>query len=190
MTARQALEVLARSRGDKVVITTMTAVGVWPELSDTPRDFAYMPSAMGHGFGLALGMALAQPGLGVILITGDGSALMNLGGLVTVAQNPADVCLIILDNGLYEVTGGQPTPGAGRTDFAALARAAGIGQAYAFDDLNAWEQGAAQALSAKGPSLVWLSVEGKLGQKTPRPPRPMSEQIVRLRQSLGCGYSP
>jgi thiamine pyrophosphate-dependent acetolactate synthase large subunit-like protein len=184
MTARQALETLARHRGDRVVITTMTSVGVWPELSDTPRDFAYMPSAMGHGFGLALGLALSRPALGVILITGDGSALMNLGGLVTLAQNPADVCLVVLDNGLYEVTGGQPTPGAGRTDFAGLARAAGIARAYAFDDLAAWEQGAAQALTGPAPSLIWLKVEGKLGQKTPRPPRPMVEQIARLRQSL------
>jgi thiamine pyrophosphate-dependent acetolactate synthase large subunit-like protein len=184
MTARQALEVLARHRGDRVVITTMTAVGVWPELSDTPRDFAYMPSAMGHGFGLALGLALSRPGLGVILVTGDGSALMNLGGLVTLAQNPADVCFVLLDNGLYEVTGGQPTPGAGRTDFAGLARAAGISRSYAFDELKAWEAGAAEALSGQGPALVWLKVEGKLGQKTPRPPRPMAEQIARLRGAL------
>ena len=48
MTARQALEVLAAHRANHVVITTMTAVGVWPGLSDTPLDFAYIPSAMGH----------------------------------------------------------------------------------------------------------------------------------------------
>jgi thiamine pyrophosphate-dependent acetolactate synthase large subunit-like protein len=187
MTARQALEVLARHRQDKVVITTMTAVGVWPELSDTPRDFAYMPSAMGHGFGLALGLALAKPGVGVILITGDGSALMNLGGLVTLAQNPADVCFVLLDNGLYEVTGGQPTPGAGRTDFAGLARATGIARVYEFDELKAWEEGAAEALRGSGPALVWLKVVGQLGQKTPRPPRPMAEQIARLREALDNG---
>jgi thiamine pyrophosphate-dependent acetolactate synthase large subunit-like protein len=184
MTARQALEVLAGHRGDRVVITTMTAVGLWPELSDTPRDFAYMPSAMGHGFGLALGLALARTGLGVILITGDGSALMNLGGLVTLAQNPADVFFVLLDNGLYEVTGGQPTPGAGWTDFAGLARAAGVARAYTFDDLKAWQQGAAQALARPGPALIWLKVEGQLGQKTPKPPRPMPEQIARLREAL------
>ena len=48
MTQEQALEVLARHRGDRIVLTTMTAVGVWPRLSDTPLDFAYMPSAMGQ----------------------------------------------------------------------------------------------------------------------------------------------
>ena len=58
MTPREALDVLAAHRGDKVVITTMTAVGLWPQLSDTPLDFAYMPSAMGHGPALGLGLAL------------------------------------------------------------------------------------------------------------------------------------
>src|SRR4051794_9784566 len=113
MTTRQALEVIARYRDGKVVITTMTAVGVWPALSDTPLDFAYMPSAMGHGVGLGLGLGLAHPERGVIVITGDGSMLMNLGSLVTLAENPADIFLVVLDNGLYEVTGGQAVPGAG-----------------------------------------------------------------------------
>ena len=54
MTQRQSLEVLARHRGDRVVITTMSSVGIWPELSDSPLDFHYIPSAMGHGPDLAL----------------------------------------------------------------------------------------------------------------------------------------
>ena len=66
---------------------------------------------------------------------------MNLGCLVTLASHPADVYLLVVDNGVYEVTGGQPTPGAGRTDFAALARAAGIPRVYAFDTLPAWQSG-------------------------------------------------
>src|SRR5262249_19225377 len=124
MTQKEALEVLAAHRGTHVVITTMVAVGVWPGLSDTPLDFAYMPSAMGHGPALGLGLALAQPGRGVVVVNGDGSMLMNLGSLVTLANQPADVYLLVMDNGLYEVTGGQPTAGTGHTDFAGLARAA------------------------------------------------------------------
>ncbi len=93
--------------------------------------------------------------------------------------------LIILDNGLYEVTGGQPTPGAGRTDFAGMARAAGIARVYSFDTVEAWEAGAGEALSGMGPVVIWLLNEGRLGQRTPRPPRPMAEQIARLREALG-----
>lgn len=185
MTHREALEVLAHHRGDRVVVTTMTAVGLWPGLSDTPLDFAYMPSSMGQGPALALGLALAQPGRGVIVINGEGSMLMNLGSLVTLADNPADVYLLVLDNGLYEVTGGQPTAGSGHADFAGMARAAGIRRVYSFDTREAWEAGAAEALTGAGPVVVCLRVEGRLGQKTPRPPRPMAEQISRLRQALG-----
>jgi thiamine pyrophosphate-dependent acetolactate synthase large subunit-like protein len=60
-----------------------------------------------------------------VVVCGDGHLLMNLGCLVTLAAHPADVFLVVVDNGVYEVTGGQPSPGAGRTDFAGLARAAG-----------------------------------------------------------------
>src|SRR5436189_4896595 len=120
MTQRAALEVLAKVRGDRIVITTMTTAGIWPQLSDTPLDFAYIPSSMGQGPALGLGLALAQPGRGAIVVNGDGCTLMNLGCLVTLASNPADVYLLIMDNGLYEVTGGQPIAGAGRTDFAGL----------------------------------------------------------------------
>ena len=185
MTAQQALQVLADHRGERIVITTMTAVGVWPALSDTPLDFAFMPSAMGHGPGLALGLALACPGRGVIVVNGDGSMLMSLGSLVTLAAHPADVYLVVMDNALYEVTGGQVTAGAGRADFAALARAAGIRRVYAFAALPDWERGAAEALAGPGPVVIHLPVEGRLGQKTPRPPRPMAEQIQRLREWIG-----
>src|SRR3954466_1683548 len=132
MSVRQALEVLARHRGDRVVVTTMTSGGVWPALSDTGLDFAYLPSSMGQGPALGLGLALAQPGRGVIVVNGDGCTLMNLGCLVTLANHPADVYLIVMDNQLYEVTGGQKTAGTGHVDFAALARAAGIPRVYTF----------------------------------------------------------
>src|SRR5438309_8976268 len=109
MTQRQALEVLAAHRGQRIVLTTMSSVGIWPELSDTPLDFAYIPSSMGQGLSLGMGLALAQPKQGVIVVAGDGSMLMNLGSLVTLANHPANVFLVIIDNGLYEVTGGQRT---------------------------------------------------------------------------------
>ncbi|MBL8794877.1 MAG: thiamine pyrophosphate-binding protein [Planctomycetia bacterium] len=184
MMHRDALEVVAQHRGDRIVLTTMGSVGIWPQFSDTPLDFHYIPSAMGQGPALGLGLALAHPQRGVIVFNGDGCTLMNLGCLVTLGNYPASLYLIIIDNGLYEVTGGQPRVGAGRTDFAALARGAGITRVYSFDDLEAWRQGAAEALSGPGPTVIWLKVEGKQGQKTPSAPRPMREQIARLREAL------
>src|SRR5262249_61350018 len=140
-------------RGDRMVVTTMSAVAIWPTISDTPLDFAYLPSSMGQAPALGLGLALAQPGRGVVVVNGDGSMLMNLGNLVTLAHHPADLFLLILDNQLYEVTGGQTTAGTGHTDFAALARAAGIKRVYTFDTLETWQSGAAEALSGRGPVM-------------------------------------
>jgi thiamine pyrophosphate-dependent acetolactate synthase large subunit-like protein len=185
MTQRQALEVLAGHRGEHVVITTMSACGIWPSLSDSLLDFAYIPSAMSQAPALGLGLALAQPSRGVIVVNGDGCMLMNLGCLVTLAQNPANVYLLVLDNALYEVTGGQPTAGSGHTDFAGMARAAGVRRVYQWDTLEGWRAGAAEALTGPGPVVVWLKVEGRLGQQTPKAPRPLGEQIARLKQALG-----
>src|SRR4051794_33405087 len=99
MTQQQALEVILPQRGDRVVISTMSSAGIWPGLSNSPLDFAYIPSAMGHAPALGLGLALAQPGRGVIVLNGDGCMLMSLGCLVTLAQYTAPIYLVILDNG-------------------------------------------------------------------------------------------
>ena len=184
MDARAALEVLAAHRGDHVVLTTMSAVAVWPQLSDTPLDFAYIPSSMSQGPALGLGLALAQPGRGVVVVNGDGCMLMSLGSLVTIANHPANLYLLIFDNEIYEVTGGQPTAGTGHVDFAAMARAAGIQRVYVFDALEEWRAQAAEVLSGSGPVVAWLRVEGKYGQATPKASLPMAEQIERLQRVL------
>ena len=184
MTQEQALQVVVPNRAGRIVVTTMSSAGIWPRLSDSPLDFAYIPSAMGHAPGLALGLALAQPDRGVIVMNGDGCMLMNLGSLVTLANQAVPVYLLILDNGLYEVTGGQVHAGKGHADFALLARGAGLRRVYTFETLEAWRAGAGEALSGPGPVVVWLKVEGRLGQKTPKPPRPMQEQIKRLQGAL------
>ena len=183
MTHPEALAILAAHRGDRVVLTTMGSVGLWPNLSDTPLDFAYIPSSMGQGVALGLGLALAT-GRGVVAVSGDGSLLMNLGCLVTVANHPAPLTVVLIDNGLYEVTGGQDVAGAGRTDFAGLARSAGITRVYAFDDAAAWREAAGEILAGPGPAFVWLKVRGERGHQTPTAPRPMAIQIERLRAAL------
>ena len=133
---------------------------------------------------MGLWLALAT-GRGVVVLSGDGSLLMNLGCLVTVAAHPAPLTVVLIDNGLYEVTGGQTVAGAGRTDFAGLARAAGIGRVYTFADVPAWTAGIDEVLAGPGPTFVWLKVESEYGKKTPTAPRPMAEQIDRLRGALG-----
>jgi thiamine pyrophosphate-dependent acetolactate synthase large subunit-like protein len=185
MSHREALEVLAKQRGHHLVLTTHGSVDLWVSLSDTPLDFSYVPAAMGQGPALGLGLALAQSRHGVVVVTGDGSVLMNLGCLVTLANYPADLYLIVVDNGVYEVTGGQLTPGAGRTDFAGLARAAGIHRVYSCQTVAEWRAIATEALSGPGPVVVWLKVLARPGERAPTTMRPMAEQVARLRGIFG-----
>jgi sulfopyruvate decarboxylase subunit beta len=180
MTHREALEVLAAHRRDHVVVTTMGSAGIWPQLSNSPRDFHYLPSSMGQAVPLGLGLCLAKPDVPVVVLVGDGGLLMNLGCLVTAAQFAVPLHILLIDNGLYEVTGGQPVANAGRTDFAAFARGAGIKRVYSCDSREAWAVAAGEALSGTGPVFVWLKVQGERGKATPMPPRPMAEQIARL----------
>ena len=124
-----AIETLVKLRGERIVVTTMGAAREWPKLSDHPLDLHYIPSAMGQAPALGLGLALAKPKREVLVVTGDGAMLMNLGALVTiVASRATNLTLIVLDNGLYEVTGGQRTAAAAaaRVDLAAIAQAAGF----------------------------------------------------------------
>jgi thiamine pyrophosphate-dependent acetolactate synthase large subunit-like protein len=185
VTEKEALEVVAHNRGEKVVITTMSATGLWPEISDAPLDFHYLPSTMGQGPSLALGLAMSGSSQGVIVINGDGCTLMNLGCLVTIARHPADLWTIVMDNGIYQVTGGQPTAGQDLVDFAAVARGCGVRRVYEFEDAAAWKSAAPEVLSGKGPVLVRLAVDARYGLKGPSAPRPMKAQLARLRGALG-----
>lgn len=184
MTLTDALLPLVHHRGDCVVVTTMSAVGEWPKWGDSPLDFHYLPSSMGQGVPLGLGIALARPGRGVIVVTGDGGLLMNLGCLVTLAGHDVPVAVVLIDNGLYEVTGGQPVAGAGVTDFAGLATAAGLKSVRSYRDAKTWNSDCHSFLASATPSFAWLKVTGERGKLTPRAPRPMAEQIVSLKRAI------
>jgi thiamine pyrophosphate-dependent acetolactate synthase large subunit-like protein len=186
MTHREALKVLAAHRGQHLVLTTHGSIDLWVSLSDTALDFSFVPISMGQGPGLGLGLALAQTRHGVVVVTGDGSVLMNLGSLVTLANHPAPLYLLIVDNGVYEVTGGQATAGSGRVDFAGLARAAGVRRVYRCDTADAWRETAAEALAGPGPVVVWLKVAARPDERPPVAARPMAEQIALLRKLLGA----
>src|SRR5262245_42703323 len=135
MTKEQFLKPLAQHRGDAVVVTTMGTVIPWGSYSNSDLDFASADSAMGHAADLALGIALACPERKVVCLNGDGSMLMSLGTLVTAAQSAAaNFVLFVIQNNTYEITGNQPIPGAGLSNFKMLAEAAGFPKAYAFSD--------------------------------------------------------
>src|SRR3954451_5146378 len=91
-----------------------------------PQNF-YMVGSMGLACPIALGVALAQPRRGVIALEGDGSILMSLGCLATIGMvKPKNLAIIIMDNGLYQITGKQPTATKDTADVVEIAIGAGI----------------------------------------------------------------
>lgn len=191
MSLVAALEVLRQVRTDQIVVSSMGTAREWPRLSHHPLDLHYVPSAMGQVAILGLGLALAQPARRVIALSGDGSLLMNLGCLVTIAAcEPANFTLILFDNSVFEVTGGQKTAAgasqaAGRpVDWIALARSAGIQTAVHFDHLADWQSQAAENLLLVGPSLIVLKVAPVTSDFSLESPGPIAERLARFRAAL------
>lgn len=182
LTQSQFLEPLARRRTDQIVVSTMSLVRAWGRLSKHELDFAFADSAMGHAQSLALGIAIAQPRRRVICLNGDGSMLMSLGSLVTIAQCRArNFVLFVAQNNTYEVTGNQATPGAGAVEFHQVARACGFPEAFHFSDARDYERNLDKILHLQGPVLVSIRLEP--GQETP-PNRKQSEDAPYLRGSI------
>jgi sulfopyruvate decarboxylase subunit beta len=182
-----ALQVLVELRKpDQIVVTNQGSARVWPQLGKNPLDFHYNPSTMGGAIPLALGLTLAQPSRDVLAVSGDGALLMSLGSLVTVmAAGLTNLTVVVLNNGLYEVTGGQKTPATDvAVDYCGLARAAGFSAVAEFQDLSDWQLRAAATLALPGPRFISLIVRPTPSEYLRLPTPPLAEQIERLRSVL------
>jgi thiamine pyrophosphate-dependent acetolactate synthase large subunit-like protein len=120
----------------------------------------YMLGSMGLAVPIALGVALAQPKRHVLALEGDGSLLMQLGCLATVAMlAPRNLTIVVMDNGIYQITGSQPTPAAAAADFVAIARGAGVtASAWAADEED-FDRLVAEALARGGPTLIAARID-------------------------------
>jgi len=145
-----------------------------------PQNF-YMLGSMGLAAPIALGVAIAQPARRVVALEGDGSILMQLGCLATIATlHPRNLVLVIMDNGMYQITGAQPTATAATADIVAIARGAGIAKSAWAADESDFEQLLERALAEDGPSLIAVRIDGKpaVGQ-TERDPAQIRDRFMR-----------
>ena len=145
-------------RTDDIVVAVYQSCFDW--LCLCPRDLNYVAvGAMGQASSHGLGLALANPDRRVIVLDGDGSLLMNLGSLVTVANAaPANFWHFLSANRVYEVNGSHPIPGGEAVDFAGLASAAGYRSARRFDDLHEFTSGLAEVFAAPGPQMTVMEL--------------------------------
>lgn len=132
----------------------------------------YQVGSMGCASAMGLGVAL-NVGRPVVVLDGDGAALMKLGNLATIGgEAPENLIHVVLDNGVHDSTGGQATVSA-NVDFAGVALACGYAGAAACDDLDGFEAAFQTALGAPGPHLIHLRIApgsiAKLGRPTVKP---------------------
>ena len=114
---------------------------------------------MGQTTSAAFGLAMGLPDEKVVLFDAEGSLLMNLGVLASVAgKKPKNFYHFLLDNGCYATTGGQPVPNSDEINYAGMAREAGYAAAYEFDDLEDFATSVQEILGKEGPVFVAVKV--------------------------------
>jgi len=144
-----------------------------------PQNF-YMLGSMGLAVPIAHGVALAQPHRRVFALEGDGSILMQLGSLATVAsRGQKNLAIVIMDNGAYQITGGQATLTAQGADVVAMARGAGLLQSAWAADEGGFEELVDLALREDGPWLIGCRIDAsKPAQTTDRDPARIRDRFM------------
>ena len=146
---------IAKLRCDEAVVGGIgnTHFDLWAS-GQRAQNF-YMLGSMGLAAPIALGVALAQPARRVFALEGDGSLLMQLGALGTIAAvKPPNLAVIVFDNGMYQITGAQPALTAKGVDLVAMARGAGMTHcAWATDEAH-FEALVDAALDGTGPAFI------------------------------------
>jgi phosphonopyruvate decarboxylase len=179
------LRVISAARGDAIVVPTMTTAPAWRTIA--PGDLSVTcVGFMGGASSLGLGLALARPDRRVLVLDGDGSLLMQLGSLATVAgAAPRNLVHFLFKNGVYHTSGAQGIPGGLSVDFVMMAKGAGYRTAIAIDDLGDFERRLPEILRAEGPVLVELHTG--LAEQTPMTVRertPLHQQLEDARTKL------
>jgi sulfopyruvate decarboxylase subunit beta len=142
------------------VVTIMGAVAVELYSLGHRANFFYLEHAMGIASSIGLGIALAQPQRRVVVIDGDGSVLMNLGTLTTLARyRPPNLTQIVFDNESLLSVGGFPTATSTGSDIAGMAKAAGISDASTVSNVKAFEAAARAGIGSDGIACIVAKVE-------------------------------
>ena len=160
MTRLEALTAVYPRLHDRVVVTIMGAVAAELQSIGHRPNFFYLQHAMGLASSMGLGIALARPERQVVVFDGDGSVLMNLGGLTTLARyRPKNLVHVVFDNESLLSVGGFPTATSTGSDLAAIAKAAGVPRATTVTAVDAFTTAFDEALAAGDLSCLVAKVD-------------------------------
>src|SRR5689334_1086607 len=150
MLRAEALQAIYPQLKERVVVTIMGAVAAELQAIGHQPGFFYLQHAMGLASSMGLGIALGRPDLSVVVLDGDGSILMNLGGLTTLARyQPRNLIHVVFDNESLLSVGGFPTATATGSDIAAMAAAAGVPRTAQVTTLPDFAAAFAEAIVAR-----------------------------------------
>ncbi len=185
MKPEEVLRAIAAVRGDAVCVPTMTTAPAWRTIA--PDDLSVTcVGFMGGASSLGLGLALARPERRVIVFDGDGSLLMQLGSLATIAgAAPRNLVHLVFKNAVYHTSGAQEIPGGQGVDFVVMAKGAGYRNACVIAELEELRRRLPAILAEEGPVLVELHTT--LADQTPMtapPGAPFHQQVQALRANL------
>ncbi|MEN8376738.1 MAG: thiamine pyrophosphate-dependent enzyme [Gemmatimonadota bacterium] len=142
------------------VVTIMGAVAAELQSVGHRPNFFYLQHAMGLASSMGLGLALARPELEVVVLDGDGSVLMNAGGLTTLGRyRPPNLVHVVFDNESLLSVGGFPTATGAGTDLAGMAAAAGVPATAMVHDLEGFESAFRSALEGDRTTTIVAKVE-------------------------------
>lgn len=160
MTRIDALRAIYPHLADRVVVTIMGAVAAELQSIGHRANFFYLQHAMGLASSIGLGIALTRPDRQVIVLDGDGSVLMNLGGLSTLARyRPRNLIHVVFDNESLLSVGGFPTATSTGTDLAGVAAAAGVPRTITVRTLETFTGAFADALEARDLTTIVAKVD-------------------------------
>src|SRR5215470_1875077 len=163
------LQMLAAVAGDALVVSSAGAMTLeWNSLRASDGNFRVR--TLGLCSSIALGMALGLPGRKIVALDGDGSLLMNLSSLPTIARmKPENLTHIVFDNEVYEASGSKQTATAAGTDLVGVALAAGIKNALWANSLDDFERAVKAALKGRGPNFIGAKVSTERVEVAPYP---------------------
>ena len=169
-------KLLVEKLTDEVVVSNLGQATLdLQNIGDRPLN-CYTFGSMGQCSSIGLGIALARPDVKVICLDGDGSMLMNLGVLCTVAnQAPPNLSIVVWDNEVHATTGGQPTATAFRTSLAGVAKGAGIEKIVAPSNEEDLARAFDRVLNENGPFFVLVKVDSNPAAGT------MSRDMIRYK---------
>jgi sulfopyruvate decarboxylase subunit beta len=160
MRRLEALEAVYPRLEHLVVVTIMGAVAVELQSLGHRPNFFYLQHAMGLASSMGLGIALSRPDRRVVVFDGDGSILMNLGGLTTLARyRPRNLVHIVFDNESLLSVGGFPTATSTGSDLAGIASAAGVPRTATVRTLDEFTDAFDRALGAQDLTTIVAKVE-------------------------------